>query len=85
MASYKVLIKPSAVKELESLPKNDRRRVAEKIKRLAVEPRPHGCEKLSGEEKYRLRRGSYRSVYSIEDSEHIVLVVKIGRRREVYR
>jgi mRNA interferase RelE/StbE len=85
VGSYRVLIKPSAVKELESLPKNDRRRVAGIIQRLAVEPRPHGCEKLSGEEKYRLRRGSYRIVYSIEDSEHIVLVVKIGHRREVYR
>ena len=85
MGSYKVLIKPSAVKELESLSKNDRRRVAERIRRLAGAPRPPGCEKLSGEEKYRVRQGSYRVVYSLDDSQRIVVVVKIGHRREVYR
>ena len=85
MGSYKVLIKPSAAKELESLPKPDRIRVARKIHALAGSPRPHGSEKLTSEEKYRLRQGSYRVVYSINDPERTVLVVKIAHRREVYR
>ena len=85
MGSYKVLIKPSAAKELESLPKPDRIRVARKIQAFAGSPRPHGSEKLTSEEKYRLRQGSYRVVYSIDDPERTVLVVKIAHRREVYR
>ena len=85
MASYKLLIKPSAVKELEAVPVKDRRKVAAKIRGLAAEPRPHGSEKLSGQERYRLRHGDYRVVYAIDDAEQTVLVVKIGNRRDIYR
>ncbi len=85
MASYRVLAKRSAVKELEGLPLKDRRRVARRIQGLASEPRPAGCEKLSGQEKYRLRQGDYRVLYSVDDTELTVTVVKIGHRRDVYR
>ena len=85
MASYKLLIKPSAVRELESLPARDRRRIVAKIQGLANNPRPPGSEKLSGEEKYRLRQGDYRVLYSIEDARTTLTIVKIGHRREVYR
>ena len=85
MASYSVLIKPSAGKELEAIPKKDRLRVVAKIRALADNPRPMGCEKLSGREEYRLRQGRYRIVYSISDPEQTVLVVKIAHRREAYR
>lgn len=85
MESYRVFIKRSAAKELESLPVKDRRRIATKIAALAQNPRPVGCEKLSGEEKYRLRQGNYRILYEITDRDLIVNVVKIGDRREVYR
>ena len=85
MASYSVVIKPSAVKELEAVPRKDRLRIAQKIRALAGNPRPAGCEKLSGLEQYRLRQGRYRIVYSISDPEQTVLVVKIGHRKEVYR
>lgn len=85
MASYNVYIKPSAVKEIESLPKKDRSRVIQKIKGLAVDPRPPGCEKLTGEDKYRIRQGRYRIIYSIEDKELIVVVVKVGHRRDIYK
>ena len=85
MAKYDLLIKPSAEKELEGLPRKDRIRISRKIQQLAAEPRPHNCEKLSAEEKYRIRQGHYRVVYSIDDYEHVVLVVKIGHRKEVYR
>jgi mRNA interferase RelE/StbE len=85
VAKYDLLIKPSAVKELEELPRKDRMRIAQKIQELAVEPRPHGCEKLSAEEKYRIRQGNYRIVYSVNDREQAVLVMKVGHRKEVYR
>ena len=85
MESYKLLIKPSAVKEIEAIPQKDRRRIVKRIQGLPENPRPPGCEKLSGEEKYRVRQGSYRIVYGIDDQAHEVLVVKVGHRREVYR
>lgn len=82
MASYKLLIKPSAAKELEGLPPKDRKRVVERIQGLGKDPRPAGSEKLSGEEKYRLRQGDYRVLYSIDDRERTVVIVKIGHRRD---
>lgn len=85
MASYSVVIRRSAGKEIEALPTTDRRRVVARIQALASDPRPVGCEKLSGEEKYRLRQGDYRILYEITDRELIVTVVKVGNRRDVYR
>jgi mRNA interferase RelE/StbE len=85
VASYRLLIKPSAVKELEALPAKDRRRIVPRIEGLASEPRPHGCEKLSGLEQYRVRQGDYRVVYGVDDEARVVIVVKIGHRRDVYR
>jgi mRNA interferase RelE/StbE len=85
VASYKLLIKRSAAGELEALPAKDRRRIVAKIEGLANNPRPPGSEKLSGEEKYRLRQGDYRVLYSIQDASTTVTIVKIGHRREVYR
>jgi mRNA interferase RelE/StbE len=85
VASYRLSIKPSAAKEIEALPKNDRVRVIKRIKSLAENPRPPGSEKLSGNDKYRVRQGQYRIVYSVSDQELIVLVVKVAHRREVYR
>ena len=85
MASYSILIKRSAGKEIEALPPKDRRRVVARVQALAGNPRPTGCEKLSGEEKYRLRQGDYRMLYEIFDRELIVTVVRVGNRRDVYR
>jgi mRNA interferase RelE/StbE len=85
VASYKLVIRRSAGKEIEALPPKDRRRVVTKIQGLAANPRPAGCEKLSGEEKYRLRQGDYRILYEIVDRELVVTVVKVGNRRDVYR
>ena len=85
MASYSVLIKASAEKELERLPEKSRRRIAKRIQALAEQPRPAGCEKLTGEDLYRIRQGDYRVVYSIEDAVLTILVIRIGNRREVYR
>ena len=84
MASYKVELKRSAEKELRALPNKELLRIVEAIKSLADEPRPNGCKKLSGEEKYRLRVGNYRILYQIEDDVLVVYVVKVGHRRDVY-
>ena len=87
MASYRVLIQPSAGRELEAVgQKKDRERIVARIRSLGSEPRPHGGEKLSNKfGLYRVRVGSYRVVYTIDDSATEVHVVKVGHRRDVYR
>ena len=86
MAGYEVFIKPSALKELESVGSRKlRRNLAEHIQALADNPRPQGCKKLTGADQYRIRHGAYRIVYSVEDESRIVLVIKIGHRKDVYR
>jgi len=86
VAKYRILIKPSAVKEIEAISaKKDRQRIVGRISKLADNLRPPGCEKLSGQEKYRIRQGRHRIVYSIEDQDLIVYVVKVGHRKDVYR
>lgn len=85
MASYSILLTRSAAKELESVPTRDRRRIVTKIGTLANNPRPVGAEKLSGDDKYRIRQGNYRILFEIVDAELIVTVVRIGNRREVQR
>jgi mRNA interferase RelE/StbE len=86
VASYRVEIKKSAVKELETLGgKKDRERIVERILSLATEPRPVGVEKLTDKEQYRLRQGNYRILYEIRDDLLLVVVIKVGDRKEVYR
>ena len=87
MARYRLSIKQSAAKELEAVAhRTDRRRLVTRIEALAGDPRPPGCEKLAGHlGRYRVRQGDYRVVYSVDDGDRVVLVVKVGHRREVYR
>lgn len=87
MASYKVLIKRSAAKQLASIDRRaDRERIVARIRALAREPRPLGAEKLAGAgDRYRLRQGNYRILYEVADDVLIVTVVKIGDRKDVYR
>ena len=85
MARYSILVKRSAQKELEALPKSYLVPITKIISSLADNPRPSGSEKLSGAEKFRIRKGPYRIVYSIQDQELIVWVVKIAHRKDVYR
>ena len=86
MASYNIELKRSAAKELETIGnRKDRRRIVARIRALAKDPRPAGSQKLSGEELYRVRQGDYRIVYSIDDDILLVVVIKIGHRRDVYR
>jgi len=85
MAVYKIFFKKSVKKDISTLPQKDLKRILQKIESLMDDPRPVGCEKLSGQEKYRLRQGTYRIIYSIQDNELTVWVVKVGHRKEVYR
>ena len=85
MASYKIDFKKSVAKDLKDIPKKDVTRILEAIQLLADNPRPIQAKKLSGQERYRLRQGNYRILYSIEDNILVVTVVKIGHRRDVYR
>ncbi len=87
MAAYRLLIKPSAAKEIEAIgAKKDRQRIVARIFALANEPRPVGCEKLAGAEgRFRVRQGQFRIVYAIDDASRTVEVIKVGHRREVYR
>ena len=82
MASYSIQIKRSAAKELAELPTKDRLRVITRIEQLAHDLRPSGAEKLSGQERYRVRQGDYRILYEIRDHELVVMVVRIGHRRD---
>jgi len=85
VASYRLLIKPSAAREIEALPGRDRPRIVARISSLGRDPRPPGCEKLSGREQFRLRQGDYRILYEIEDLDLVVVVIRVGHRRDVYR
>ena len=84
MAAYKIFFRKSVKKDLATIPKKDLKRILQKIESLGIDPRPIGCEKLSGQEKYRLRQGNYRIIYSIQDYDLTVWVVKVGHRRKVY-
>ena len=85
MAEYKLFFKKSVQKDFDVIPKKDLRRILNRIKALAENPRPVGCEKLTGQERYRLRQGRYRIVYSIQDDELTVLVIKVENRKRIYR
>lgn len=85
--SYQIEFSRRAEKELKQLPRQDQKRISDKIDALSQEPRPLGVEKLQGrgEDAYRIRVGMYRVLYEVHDRELIILVIKIGHRREVYR
>lgn len=85
MAEYEILFKESVWKDLKKVSKSDLRRILSRVEKLGDDPRPMGCEKLTGEELYRVRQGNYRIVYSIQDNELTVWVIKVGHRKDVYR
>lgn len=85
MADYKIFFKKSVTKELEKIPRHDLKRILSRIEKLKTNPRPLDAYKLSGYGQYRIRQGNYRMIYSIQDLELTVWVVRIGHRRDVYR
>jgi mRNA interferase RelE/StbE len=85
MGSYRLAFRKSVAKDLRPIPNRDVARILKRIEALADDPRPPDSQKLSGQERYRVRQGVYRIVYEIVDKELVVTVVKIGHRRDVYR
>ena len=85
MGAYKIFFKKSVQKDFSAIPKKDLKKILERIELLAEDPRPPGCEKLTGQRRYRLRQGRYRILYSIQDDELTVWVVKVSHRKDVYR
>ena len=85
MEKYKILIKKSVVKELEAIPKKDLQKIVKRINELSKNPLPHGVQKLSAQERYRIRQGNYRIVYAIIKTEVVIYIIKVGHRKEIYR
>jgi mRNA interferase RelE/StbE len=85
MAAYKIFFKKSVQKDFDAIPKKDLKKILKRIETLTEDTRPPGCEKLTGQQRYRLRQGRYRILYSIQDDELTVWVVKVGHRKGIYR
>ena len=85
MAGYKIHFRASVEKDFSILPKGELKKILKRIQTLAEEPRPSGCEKLTGQERYRIRQGRYRILYSIHDDELTVWIAKVGHRKDIYR
>jgi mRNA interferase RelE/StbE len=85
MAKYSLKFKKSVAKDLRNIPKKDVKRILKCIELLCIDPRTEGCIKLSGQERYRIRQGECRIIYEIQETELIIMVVKIGHRGVVYK
>lgn len=85
MAEYEILFKESVYKDFRKIPKKDLQKILSKIKKLGTDPRPAGGEKLTGQDLYRVRQGNYRILYSIQDKQLTVWVIKVGHRKDIYR
>jgi mRNA interferase RelE/StbE len=86
MARYSLEISPVAEKQLRAIPRDEQLRLLRSIRRLVDDPRPRGCRKLHGSlDTFRIRVGYYRVVYAVEDARLLILVVKLGHRKDIYR
>jgi mRNA interferase RelE/StbE len=85
MGAYRIYFRKSVQKDFSAIPKKDLKRIINRIGGLGENPRPVGCEKLTGQERYRLRQGRYRIAYSIQDDELTAWIVKAGHRKDIYR
>jgi mRNA interferase RelE/StbE len=85
MGFYNIRFGESVHKDIKIIPQKDVKKILERIDSLAIEPRPYCYKKLAGQENYRVRQGNYRIIYSIRDTELIILILKIGHRKDVYR
>jgi len=83
--TYSLSILRRAQKELAQVPAGDYERLVEAIHSLGDNPRPSGCRKLSGREGWRIRSGNFRVIYEIDDDQHLVTILHVGNRRDVYR
>ena len=85
MAEYEIFFRESVYKDFQKIPKKDLKKILSKIHNLSSNPRPPGSEKLTGQETFRIRQGNYRILYSIQDNQLTIWVVKVGHRKDIYR
>ena len=86
MATYRIEVSATAERQIRKLPRVDQIRVVRVIRALSTDPRPPGCRKLSGhDDVFRVRSGRYRVLYSIEDRRLVIIILKVGDRKDVYR
>jgi mRNA interferase RelE/StbE len=85
MAGYKIYFKVSVEKDLRQFPQREIKKILQRIDSLTTNPRLPGSEKLTGQERYRVRQGRYRILYSIQDNKLTIWVAKISHRKDVYR
>ncbi|MDF1623507.1 MAG: type II toxin-antitoxin system RelE/ParE family toxin [Pseudohongiella nitratireducens] len=85
MAKYKLVFKKSVAKDLRSIPNKDVARILQRTRKLQENPLPVDSEKLSGQERYRIRQGFYRIIYELKDELLVVTVVKVAHRKHVYK
>lgn len=85
MAGYELIVRHSVRKDVEKIPQKDLTRILNKLEALRNDPKPAGCVKLSGSEYYRIRQGDYRIIYEVQGKVLIIVLIKIGHRREVYK
>ncbi len=85
MARYSIEISRTAEKQLKKLNRDDQRRVVKAIVALADDPHPRGSRKLTGcEDVFRIRVGQYRVLYSVSGKKLVIIILKIGHRKDVY-
>ena len=86
MANYRIEISTSAERSLKKIPNKDISKIVEAIQVLAINPYPDNCRKLSGEDNtFRIRQGNYRIIYEVLGKKLLILILKIGHRKDVYR
>jgi len=85
MAGYEIYFKESVEKDFRTIPKEDLKKILQRIEALSDDPRPPGHEKLTAQERYRVRQGLYRIIYSVHDKALTIWIVKVGHRKDVYR
>lgn len=85
MAKYELIVRQSVRKDVEGIPRKDLTRILSKVEALRNDPKPAGSIKLSGSEYYRIRQGDYRIIYEVQDEALIIVLIKVGHRREVYK
>ena len=85
MAKYSLTFKESVAKDLRNIPKKDIKRILKCVVLLCTDPRSEGCIKLSGQERYRVRQGVYRIIYEIQETELVIMVVKVAHRSVFYK
>lgn len=82
---YTLLIRRSAEKEMDALSSVVLGRITQAILSLETDPHPAASKKLSGSDKFRMRVGDYRILYTVDDHKQTIEIVSVGHRRDVYR